>query len=74
MQNNKALTAVLIWLFFKHESIADYTLRSVKTYQVIIEYKVDYGNTFGLNKTSNAFLFWLFIKKDQKHKPRRTDS
>lgn len=29
----------------KHESIVDYTLRSVKTFQVIIECKVDYGNT-----------------------------
>lgn len=41
----------------KHESIADYTLRSVKTFPVIIECKVDYGNTFKLSRTSNAFLF-----------------
>lgn len=41
----------------KHESIIDYILRLVKTFQVIIECKVDYGNTFRVNKTSNAFLF-----------------
>lgn len=41
----------------KHESIVENTLRSVKTLQVIIECKVDYSNTFRLNKTSNTFLF-----------------
>lgn len=40
----------------KHESIAENTLRSVKILQVIIECKVDYGNTFRLNKTCSSLL------------------
>lgn len=41
----------------KQESIVENMLRSVKTLQVIIECKVDYGNTSRLNKTSSTFLF-----------------
>jgi len=41
----------------KHESIVENTLRSVRNLQVIVECKVDYGNTFRLNKTSSTFLF-----------------